>query len=33
MTDETRTRITDVRTVAVPVSDQDRALEFYVGRG
>jgi catechol 2,3-dioxygenase-like lactoylglutathione lyase family enzyme len=31
MTDETRTRITDVRTVAVPVSDQDRALEFYVG--
>ena len=30
MTDETRTRITDVRTVGVPVSDQDRALEFYV---
>ena len=31
MTDETRTRITDVRTVGIPVSDQDRALEFYVG--
>src|SRR5215212_7243169 len=28
----TPTRITDVRTVAVPVRDQDRALEFYVGR-
>jgi catechol 2,3-dioxygenase-like lactoylglutathione lyase family enzyme len=25
------TRISDVRTVGVPVSDQDRALEFYVG--
>jgi len=25
------TRITDVRTVGVPVNDQDRALEFYVG--
>ncbi|HEY3843039.1 MAG TPA: VOC family protein [Acidimicrobiales bacterium] len=24
------TRITDVRTVGVPVTDQDRALEFYV---
>jgi catechol 2,3-dioxygenase-like lactoylglutathione lyase family enzyme len=27
----TGTRITDVRTVGVPVSDQDRALDFYVG--
>jgi catechol 2,3-dioxygenase-like lactoylglutathione lyase family enzyme len=26
------TRITDVRTVAVPVSDQDRALAFYTER-
>jgi predicted enzyme related to lactoylglutathione lyase len=25
----TRIHITDIRTVAVPVSDQDRALEFY----
>jgi catechol 2,3-dioxygenase-like lactoylglutathione lyase family enzyme len=25
------TRITGVRTVAVPVTDQDRALAFYVG--
>jgi catechol 2,3-dioxygenase-like lactoylglutathione lyase family enzyme len=25
------TRITDVRTVGVPVADQDRALAFYVG--
>jgi predicted enzyme related to lactoylglutathione lyase len=24
-----RTRITDVRTVGVPVTDQDRSLEFY----
>jgi catechol 2,3-dioxygenase-like lactoylglutathione lyase family enzyme len=31
MTDaETSTRITQVGTVIVPVSDQDRALEFYV---
>ncbi len=27
---QTTTRITDVRTVGVAVSDQDRALEFYV---
>jgi catechol 2,3-dioxygenase-like lactoylglutathione lyase family enzyme len=27
---ETRTRITQVATVIVPVSDQDRALEFYL---
>ncbi len=26
-----RTRITDVRTVGIPVSDQERALEFYAG--
>jgi catechol 2,3-dioxygenase-like lactoylglutathione lyase family enzyme len=28
---ESTTRITRVGTVIVPVSDQDRALEFYVG--
>jgi catechol 2,3-dioxygenase-like lactoylglutathione lyase family enzyme len=28
---ETSTRIKQVGTVIVPVSDQDRALEFYVG--
>ena len=27
---ETRTRITQVGTVIVPVADQDRALEFYL---
>ena len=27
---ETRTRITQVGTVGVPVTDQDRALEFYL---
>ena len=27
--DETTTRITGVRTVSIPVTDQDRALEFY----
>ena len=26
------TRITGLATVAVPVTDQDRALEFYVGQ-
>jgi catechol 2,3-dioxygenase-like lactoylglutathione lyase family enzyme len=26
------THITEVRTVAVPVTDQDRALDFYVGK-
>ena len=26
------TRITGVATVAIPVTDQDRALEFYVGQ-
>src|SRR5919198_3558306 len=29
---ETRTRITQVGTVIVPISDQDRALEFYVDK-
>lgn len=27
---DTRTHITDVHTIAVPVSDQERALDFYV---
>jgi lactoylglutathione lyase len=29
---ENRTRVTQVRTVGVPVNDQDRALEFYVDK-
>ena len=29
---ETRTRITQVGTVMVPVSDQDRAIEFYLDK-
>jgi catechol 2,3-dioxygenase-like lactoylglutathione lyase family enzyme len=29
---DTRTRITQLATVMVPVSDQDRALEFYLGK-
>ncbi|SRR6266446_4070528 len=28
---ESGTRITDVRTVGVPVRDQDSALDFYIG--
>src|ERR1700751_1944502 len=32
MKDEDRTQITDLRTMGVPVTDQDRALEFYVGK-
>ena len=32
MTDNSRTRITGVHTVGVPVADQDRALEFYAGK-
>jgi catechol 2,3-dioxygenase-like lactoylglutathione lyase family enzyme len=32
MTDQTRTPITGVRTVGVPVTDQDRALQFYVDK-
>jgi lactoylglutathione lyase len=31
MSAQTHTPITDVRTVGVPVTDQDRALAFYVG--
>ena len=31
MSDQTKTRITDVGVVGVPVTDQDRALEFYGG--
>jgi catechol 2,3-dioxygenase-like lactoylglutathione lyase family enzyme len=30
MSETTKTRITEVGTVGVPVTDQDRALEFYV---
>ena len=29
---DTHTQITDVRTVGVPVRDQDAALEFYAGK-
>jgi catechol 2,3-dioxygenase-like lactoylglutathione lyase family enzyme len=29
---ETKTRITRVETVALPVTNQDRALEFYLGK-
>jgi len=29
---ETRTQITQVRTVGIPVTDQDRALAFYIGK-
>lgn len=28
---ESRTQITGVRTVGIPVSDQDRAIDFYTG--
>lgn len=31
MTDDTKTRITQLRTVGVPVTDQARALDFYAG--
>jgi lactoylglutathione lyase len=31
MSEELTTRITAIRTVGVPVRDQDRALDFYVG--
>jgi lactoylglutathione lyase len=31
MTDDTKTRITQLRTVGVPVADQTRALDFYAG--
>ena len=29
---EARTQITQVRTIGVPVTDQDRAVEFYIGK-
>jgi lactoylglutathione lyase len=32
MNEETKTPITGVRTIGVPVTDQDRALAFYVGK-
>jgi lactoylglutathione lyase len=32
MNEQTKTPITDMRTVGVPVTDQDRALAFYVGK-
>src|SRR5439155_20479010 len=32
MSEESGTRIVMVGTVAIPVTDQDRALEFYVGK-
>ena len=32
MTSETKTQITDVRTIGVPVTDQDRAVEFYTSK-
>lgn len=31
MSDQAKTRILGVRTVGVPVADQDRAVEFFVG--
>ncbi|GAA3972776.1 VOC family protein [Actinomadura viridis] len=31
MTERNKARITGIGTVAVPVSDQDKAVEFYVG--
>jgi catechol 2,3-dioxygenase-like lactoylglutathione lyase family enzyme len=32
MTEKTGTRITQVHTVGIPVSDQDRGLAFYTGK-
>ena len=32
MSEESAPRIVDVRTVGIPVTDRDRALEFYVER-
>lgn len=32
MNEESTPRIVDVRTVGIPVADQDRALEFYVDK-
>jgi catechol 2,3-dioxygenase-like lactoylglutathione lyase family enzyme len=32
MSEQTRTHITGVRTVKIPVTDQDKALEFYTDK-
>ncbi len=32
MTEQSRTHITGMRTVGIPVIDQDRALDFYAGK-
>jgi lactoylglutathione lyase len=32
MAGEDKVKVTGVRTIGVPVTDQDRALEFYVGQ-
>ena len=32
MSDSNQTHLTEVRTISVPVSDQQRALEFYTGK-
>jgi catechol 2,3-dioxygenase-like lactoylglutathione lyase family enzyme len=32
MSETTKTRITDLRTVGIPVTDQNRAVEFYVAK-
>jgi catechol 2,3-dioxygenase-like lactoylglutathione lyase family enzyme len=32
MSEQRKTRITDVHTVGVPVTDQKRALDFYTGK-
>ena len=31
MSEETKTHIIEVRTINIPVTDQERALQFYVG--
>jgi lactoylglutathione lyase len=31
MSDQATVRVTAVRTIGIPVTDQDRALDFYVG--
>jgi lactoylglutathione lyase len=31
MNDVAKTQITGVRTIGIPVTDQDRALDFYIG--
>jgi catechol 2,3-dioxygenase-like lactoylglutathione lyase family enzyme len=32
MTGETKTQISDVRTISVPVTNQDRAVDFYTSK-